>query len=104
MSILLSNRAQVDLDSIRNYTIKNWSEFQWFTYYQGLVEVFEKISDEPASGQNRDVFYPGLRSLLYKQHIIFFIAPTSTHTQSVIVRIFHQKQSLASIRYSEGLI
>lgn len=87
MAILLSHRAKIDLDEIRDYTIKTWDYDQWVNYYQGLILIFNKISNEPMAGKNQDIFQTGLLSIQYKQHIIFFFTTTKSDGKNVIIRI-----------------
>lgn len=99
MALKLSVRAQSDLDEIREYTIATWGQDQWFVYYKGLAIVFESIQLDPQSGRDQSLFLPGMRSITYKRHCIFFAPIKAAGGEIVILRIVHQKRYLPALRY-----
>lgn len=103
MSIKLSDLALRDLDEIRQYTIRQWGREQWLRYYRGLVSAFEQIEHAPESGRPRDLFLPGMRSLSYGRHIIFYAPIRSAGGRTVILRILHQKRHLPALIYYEDI-
>ncbi len=64
--------ARRDLNEIRAYTVERWGEAQWLRYCRGLVATFERIEADPMTGRGRDLFRPGMRSVTYERHIVFF--------------------------------
>ena len=103
MTIRLSRRARRDLDDIRRYTIETWGRNQWLTYYRGLVRVFDAIAADPDGGRDRSLFAPGLRSLNYGRHVIFFARIDAAGGEPVVLRIVHQRLNLPVLVYFEDI-
>ena len=103
MTILLSRRARRDLDELRRYTVETWGREQWLTYYKGLVRTFERIAAEPDGGRDRGLFAPGLRSLNYRHHLVFFARIAASDGAPVILRIVHQRRNLPALVYFEDI-
>ena len=103
MTIRLSRQARRDLNDIRRYTVETWGREQWFTYYEGLVGTFERIAADPDGGRDRSLFAPGLRSLSYRRHLLFFARIAAADDAPVILRIVHQRRNLAALAYFEEL-
>ena len=103
MTIRLSRRARRNLDDIRRYTIETWGRNQWLTYYRGLVRVFDAIAADPDGGRDRSLFAPGLRSLSYGRHVIFFARIDAAAGEPVIVRIVHQRRNMPALVYFEDI-
>lgn len=103
MTIKLSHLALKDLDEIKEYTIEQWGQEQWLKYYLGLVDCLEKITNAPDIGRPRDLFYPGMRSMNYKEHIIFYKRIKANNNAPVILRISHQQRNLPALVYYEEL-
>lgn len=103
MTIRLSRQARRDLDEIRRYTVETWGREQWLTYYEGLVHTFERIAADPDGGRDRSLFAPGLRSLTYRRHLVFFARIAAAGDVPVIVRIVHQRRNLPALVYFEEI-
>ena len=103
MTIRLSRLARRDLDDIRHYTIETWGRHQWLTYFRGLVTTFEAITADPEDGRDRSLFAPGLRSLNYRRHIIFFARIAAAGDEPVILRIVHQRRNMPALVYFEDI-
>ena len=101
MTIRLSRLARRDLDDIRDYTLANWGRDRWLDYYRGIVEVFDRIAFDPEGGRDRSLFAPGLRSLNYRRHIVFFARIDAAGGAPVILRIVHQRRNLPALVYFE---
>ena len=102
-TIRLSRLARRDLDEIRRYTIETRGRAQWFTYYRGLVRAFNEIALDPDGGRDRSLFAPGLRSVNYKRHVIFFARIDAAGGEPVIVRIVHQRRNMPALVYFEDI-
>lgn len=103
MTIRLSRLAREDLDEIRRYTVETWGHDQWLVYYRGLVRTFEAIAANPEGGHDRNLFAPGMRSLTYKRHIIFFARIAAADDEPVILRIVHERRNMPALVYFEDL-
>ena len=103
MTIRLSRRARRDLDQIRRYAVETWGRDQWIVYYRGLVRIFEAISNNPYSGRDRSLFAPGLRSLTYRRHVVFFARIAAADDEPVILRIVHERRNMPALVYFDDL-
>ena len=103
MTIRLSRLARRDLDDIRDYTRATWGRAQWLDYYRGMVEAFERIAADPDGGRDRSLFAPGLRSVNYRSHIIFFARIEAAGGEPVILRIVHRRRNLPALVYFEEI-
>ena len=103
MTIRLSRLSRRDLDDIWRYTIKHWGREQRLTYYRGLVRAFEGIAAEPGGGRDRSLFVTGLRSVNYREHVIFFARVAAARDEPVIVRIVHQRRNMPALVYFEDI-
>lgn len=103
MTIRLSHRARRDLDEIRRYTVETWGREQWLIYYKGLVRSFERIAANPDDGRDRSLFAPGLRSLTYRRHEVFFARIAAADDAPVVLRIVHQRRNLPALVYFEDI-
>ena len=103
MTIRLSRLARRDLDDIRDYTLATWGRNRWLDYYRGMVEVFERIAIGPDGGRDRSLFAPGLRSLNYRRHIVFYARIDAAGGDPVILRIVHQRRNLPALVYFEEI-
>ncbi len=103
MAIRLSRLAQRDLDEIRRYTVETWGRTQWLTYYRGLVRTFDGITANPAGGRDRSLFAPGLRSVNYGRHVIFYARIAAADGEPVILRIVHGRRNLPALVYYEDI-
>lgn len=103
MAIRLSALARQDLEEVRRYTIRQWGREQWLRYYRGLVSVFEQIEQSPQAGRSRDLFMPGMRSVSYGKHIIFYVPAKAAGGAVVVLRILHQRRHLPALVYYEDI-
>ncbi len=80
-----------------------WGREQWNKYYRGMVRAFESIRANPDGGRDRGLFAPGMRSVNYRSHIIFFARIVAAGDNPVILRIVHQRRHLPALVYFEDL-
>ncbi len=92
-----SRRAEADLLSIGEYTLRNWGKAQTARYL-GELEVFcQTLADNPSLGRPCDIVRPGLRRLEHGKHVIFY---RQDRTSILISRILHQ--SMMPERHDTG--
>ena len=103
MTIRLSRLARKDLDEIRRFTVETWGHDQWLAYYRGLVRTFEAITANPDGGRDRSLFAPGLRSLTYKRHVVFFARIAAADNEPVVLRIVHERRNMPALVYFEAM-
>ncbi len=89
---LLTPRALDDLNEIWNYTVEKWSEEQADKYYGMLVDLFEKLVEEPDLGRRYDIVQPGLLGMKVGRHVIFYRHKRAGVIE--IIRILHEEMDL----------
>jgi toxin ParE1/3/4 len=86
MKLILSPSAVRDLQSISDYTLKNWGADQEEHYLKGLWGKLAAIQAGPKSYQLRAELIKDCRSARHEKHVIFF----AIHGQTLqIIRILH---------------
>lgn len=85
-------KAANDIRKIAIYTETTWGREQRKKYMHGLSVCVNDIAASPTSGISRHEIYPGLRSMLYGEHIIFFL-PTPKGV--AIIRVLHQTMNVS---------
>ena len=67
-----SRRAEADLLSIGDYTLRTWGKTQ-AAYYIGEPQVCcQTLADNPALGRLCDDVRPGLHRLEHAKHVVFY--------------------------------
>lgn len=72
MKIILSLSPIRDLQSISDYTLRNWGAEQEERYLKGLWDKFAAIQSDPGSFRLREDLVKGCRSARNEKHVIFF--------------------------------
>ena len=80
----LSSTAELDIDHLYAYGVLEYGLRQANQYYDGLIEQFERLVENPNIGYNSEELAPNLQRFPYGRHIIFF---TNTDTEILIVRV-----------------
>ncbi len=91
---LLTPLAVDDLNEIWNYTVEKWSEEQADKYYGMLVDLFEKLAEEPDLGRRYDLIRKGLMGMKAGRHVIFYQFRRTGVIE--IIRILHEEMDLES--------
>jgi toxin ParE1/3/4 len=68
----LSNVAQAHLQSIKSYTIENFSAVQWQKYKQNLLTGLQMLADNPGLGRSCDDVYPNGFYFPIGKHTAYF--------------------------------
>ncbi len=84
--LLLSRRAETDLEDIWIYSFENWGEAQADRYLDELGRSLRRLGTAPERGRDRGDARNGYRSLLVRRHVIFY---TFTDNEVLIQRILH---------------
>ena len=88
---LLSESAQQDIISIRDYTMQTWGKTQTGKYLTLLQQRLEWLADNPALGRKRDEVKAGYLSFPEGRHIIFYrCAESGIEVMSII----HQSEDI----------
>jgi toxin ParE1/3/4 len=82
-----SRRAEADLVSIANYTLRTWGKAQTARYLGDLEAFCRTLAGNPALGRPCDEVRPGLRRMDHGKHVVFY---RQDRTGILISRILHQ--------------
>ena len=96
-----SRRAEADLLSIGDYTIRTWGKAQAARYLGELEVCCQTLSDNPALGRPCPEIRPGLRRLEHGKHVVFY---RQERGGILVSRILHQRvlPELHSIEDQDG--
>ena len=83
-----SRRAEADLLSIGDYTLRTWGSAQAVRYIAELEVCCQMLADNPALGRLCDDVRPGLRRLEHGKHVLFY---RQERGGVLISRILHQR-------------
>lgn len=87
----LSESAQQDIISIRDYTLDTWGEAQTSTYLARLEQRLNWLANHPVLGKKRNEIKEGYISFPEGRHIIFYrIAENGIE----VIGIIHQKEDI----------
>ena len=84
----LSRRAEADLLSIAEYTLRTWGENQTVRYLDELESCCRMLADRPALGRACEDVRPGLRRMECGRHVVFYRKDAGG---ILVSRILHQR-------------
>ena len=87
----LTEEAVADLESIYKYTNESFGATKAEQYLLSLEEVFLDLSNHNLLGRNRDEVRKGLRSIPWKEHLVFYKVVRKTPR---ILRVLHGHMDL----------
>jgi toxin ParE1/3/4 len=67
-----SRRAEADLLSIDDYTLRTWGESQAIRDIDALESCCRMLADNPALGRSRDDVRPALRRMECGRYVVFY--------------------------------
>lgn len=91
-SYRLTLAADRKIAAIYEYSVLAFGEGQADSYVLGLHARFESLANHPFSGREDRRFGHGVRSVVYKAHVIFYRPAVD---EILIIDIFGMRQSLA---------
>ncbi len=83
-----SRRAEADLLSIADYTLREWGKAQTARYIDELEICSQMLADNPALGRVCDDIRPGLRRHEHGKHVLFY---REERGGILVSRILHQR-------------
>jgi toxin ParE1/3/4 len=83
-----SRRAEADLRSIADYTLRESGKAQTTRYIDELEDCCQMLADNPALGRVCDDVRPGLRRHEHGKHVLFY---RQEHGGILVSRILHQR-------------
>lgn len=92
---MISREAASDLESIWLYTRENWSVDQADKYHRQLIEVVDRLAENPYLGKDIGYMYEGYYRINAQAHIIFYKID-EPGKNVMIVRILHEKMDIES--------
>jgi toxin ParE1/3/4 len=73
----LSNECKLDISKIYEYGIHNFGLNQAKEYLNGLQELFQTLAENSNLGRDASEFYPSLKRIVHKSHMIFYLQSES---------------------------
>jgi toxin ParE1/3/4 len=83
-----SRRAEADLLSIADYTLREWGKAQTARYIDELEDCYQTLADNPALGRACDDIRPGLHLHEHGKHVLLY---REEHGAILVSRILHQR-------------
>ena len=84
-----SRRAEADLLSIGDYTLRTWGKAQAGRYLGELEACCQMLAGNPALGRSCEGIRPGLRRMEHGKHVVFYRLQKPGGI--LVVRILHQR-------------
>lgn len=88
--VILSEAAKRDLDRLYDFGAQFWTERRIESYLRSLTLACFKLADHPRRGRTRADIGAGLRSFVFREHVIYY------HIDSggviVIARVMHGRE------------
>lgn len=91
MRLILSPRAQSDLDDIWEHTIERWGVRQAEIYIRLVKTATDAVAADPKVGRNCDDVRRGYRKYPVGSHVLFY---RTTAAAIVVVRILHRRMDV----------
>jgi toxin ParE1/3/4 len=86
--VRFSTRAEADLLSVGDYTLRTWGESRAASYLDDLEACCRMLAANPALGRSCDHIRPGLRRMEIGRHVVLYREDAGG---IVISRILHQR-------------
>ncbi len=90
-----SRKALGDLESIWDYTVKEWSEKQDEKYYHLIIASCADLAENPQLGKSYDILVMDILGYKCGQHIIFFREVAKN--EIVVERVLHGMMDLKKL-------
>ncbi len=87
----LRELAQDDLESIWLYTVEKWGVVQADAYLEALIQRFDWLAENSASGKSRDDIKQGYYCFPEGLHLVFYIRKNN---EIEIIGIPHQRMDI----------
>jgi plasmid stabilization system protein ParE len=100
LRVRIKTKARTDLLAIRSWGEDRWGPERSRDFLEGLIDVIERLSEFPEMGRPRDVLAPGLRSVRYKDYLVFYVVEVR---QPVVVAVLHERRNHAALNFADGI-
>ena len=86
--------AEQDIADIWSDGADRWGIDQADRYFDGMMDLFDLLSEQPEIARLRNEFRPLVRIHVYGAHIVIF---ETVETGIGIIRILHQRRDILSL-------
>lgn len=86
--VVLTPRAETDLDSIWQFTFERWGEAQADKYLEQLDSGIQQLAKTPKLGTSCDDIRTGYRFLHINHHLAYYCLG---ERQVIVIRILHER-------------
>ncbi|MCQ0090335.1 type II toxin-antitoxin system RelE/ParE family toxin [Pelagivirga sediminicola] len=93
-SYVLRPLAEQDLADIWTDGADHWGIAQADRYFDGMVELFDLLSEQPEIARLRKEFRPPVRIHIYGSHIFVF---ETVETGIAVIRVLHQRRDILAL-------
>jgi len=89
---IFTNKAEVDLADIVDFTVDRWGVEKTYKYIDGLEEMTQMLANNPDIGIKRDKVIEGLLCFPYESHLIYYLKENLAKQADkiAIIRVLHQ--------------
>ena len=86
--------AEHDIAEIWADGADRWGVVQADRYFDGMVDLFELLGEQPDIARLRNEFRPPVRIHIYGSHLVIFV----TEGQKIsIIRVLHQRRDILGL-------
>ena len=100
MRVVFTDQALEDLDGIHEYGLAEWGAARSGEFMVRLGESIYGLADSPYRGRSREAFHPGLRSILHRQYVVFYMIEGN---DVVIGAVIHERRNHAALDFADRL-
>jgi toxin ParE1/3/4 len=86
--LTLTDLAEIDLESILQYTLENWGLRQMDLYSERLMLGMQRLLDNPEVGYSVSLNEKTYKAYRVEKHLIFYRASVE---ELVVLRILHER-------------
>ncbi|MEY8099252.1 type II toxin-antitoxin system RelE/ParE family toxin [Falsihalocynthiibacter sp. S25ZX9] len=86
--------AEQDVAEIWTDGAQRWDLDQADAYFDGMMSLFDLLSEQPEIARLRHEFKPPIRLHIYRSHIVIF---ETVETGIAIIRVLHQRRNILAL-------
>ena len=86
--------AEQDVTAIWSDGADRWGIVQADRYFDGMLDLFDLLSEQPEIARLRNEFKPPVRIHIYGSHIVIF---ETVETGIAVIRVLHQRQDILAL-------
>ena len=97
---ILTRQTEADIRQIKAWGLENWGNQRARDFLAGLRSAIEGLCSRPQKGRPRSSLQPGLRSILYRGYLIFYVIRAE---DIVVIGVIHERRNHAALDFSERM-